>query len=168
MLIFHLHYANRDDPGQDLTQIQCCVDVPCKTSSEEYGYCVNSDKACVKTIGRPYVPVFVNPMHFNFSSLVNLAFSGDCPTANTKCCSKETLVNEPWLDSTEEAFSAPDGVSSNWDQMDMGSLFSFDSPDEDSENLGLSTFGGDEQLFSNVSPGIDLFDDGEHNFGFGA
>ena len=97
-----------------------------------------------------------------------MASSGDCPTLNTKCCTREIIVSDPLLDGSEEASAAPDQLSSNWDQFDMGSTLSFDNLDEVGENLGLSTFGGDEQLFSDVSPGIDTFDDGDQYIDFGA
>ena len=41
----------------DLTRIQCCVDVACQTGSEQYGYCVNDEKACYSTAPRAYVHV---------------------------------------------------------------------------------------------------------------
>lgn len=105
-------------------------------------------------------------MHVNFDSSINMASSGnDCPTPNTKCCTKEMIVNEPLLDFTK---AAPEQLSSNWDQFDTGSSLSFNNPDENSGNLALSTFGGDEQLFSNASPGIGPFDDGGQLFDFGA
>lgn len=88
-----------------------------------------------------------------------MASSNGCPTPNTKCCTKEEIiVNDPLLDGIEEALPAPEQVSTNWDQFDTGLTLSFDNPDEGGENLALSTFGGDEQLFSSVSPGIDTFD----------
>ena len=137
-------------------------------------------------------------MHVNFGSSINLASSGNCPTPNTKCCIKNTQASDPSLDGieegflseegfpaeetslseegfpaeetslSEEGFPAEEGVSSNWDQLDLGSNLSFDNPDEGMGNLWLSTPGEDEQLLSNVSPGIGIFDGVEQNFEFGA
>ena len=97
-----------------------------------------------------------------------MAFSGSCPTPNTKCCAKEIVVDNSLPDGIEEALPAPEEANSNLDQFSTGPTFNFDNPDEDSGNLALSTFGGDEQLFSNVSPENDLFDDGEQLFNFEA
>lgn len=152
----------------DLTRIQCCVDVACQTGSEQYGYCVNDEKECYQTAPRAYVHTYTNSMHVNFDSSINMAFSGDCPTLNTKCCTKEIIVDDPFPDGSEGALAAQDQLSSNWDLFNTGSTLSFDNLDNGGDSFGLSTFGEDEQLFSSASPGIDTFDDGGQYFDFGA
>lgn len=97
-----------------------------------------------------------------------MASSGSCPTPNTKCCAKEIVVDNPVLDGIGEALPVPDQASSNLDQFNTGPTFNLDNPDENSGNLALSTFAGDDQLFSNVSPEIGAFDDGEQLFDFAA
>lgn len=153
-----------------MSQIQCCVDVACRLTNEDerYGYCVNSEKECFKTVARPYVPEPLTLTHIYFGPLINMGSSGSCPTPNTKCCAKDVVADDSLPDGIEDALLALEKTNSNWDQFDPASTFSFDNPDEESGNLALSTFGGDEQLFSNVSPDIDLFDDGDQMFNFEA
>lgn len=69
------------------------------------------------------------------------------------------------LDGTKEVLPAPEEGGSNWNQLDTGSIFSLDNPDEGKGYLGMSTFGGNEDLFGNVSPGLDIFDGADQNIG---